>query len=224
MPKIEGMTAVCPFCSVTAYFEAKTPKVENSYSEEIEITHTDVKGTQSIQDYTLDQEEFAFIGICPSCDKIVLLGRENHEFTEGWEAFTYPAPVKQPNKDLPRDIKDALEEIFKCDSVGARLAVAVMARRFLEKCCATFGVHKGKLPRRIDELLRTKFPNETLLKRAHLVRCVGDEGAHAFGTVDWSEARALVVFCEELAHHLFITEKHFQRIVNARIKIGKKIG
>jgi hypothetical protein len=219
-----GLTTVCPFCSVTAFFEAKTVQIQNSYTEVVEMTSTDDKGVQTAQDYSLDQNETAFISICPSCRKIVLVGEAMNEFTEGYEAFAYPHPTKQPDKELPREIRDALEEIYKCDSVGARLAVAVMARRFLEKCCATFGAHAGKLPSRIDELLRTKFPNETLLKRAHLVRCVGDEGAHAFGSVDWAEAKATVVFCEELAHHLFITEQQFEKIIAARTRIGKKVG
>lgn len=209
----KGLTTNCPHCGVKVHFEPATETVENEYGEELD-EHTWAK-----------RKEKVFIGICPSCHQSSLVGREALE-EEGYAeaAFTQPKLVKKPESGLPEEIRDALDDIYRCDSVNAHRAVAVMGRRFLEKCCSIFGSTKGKLPRRIEGLLKDKLPNETLLKMAHLVRCIGDEGAHAFGEVGWEDAKGTVAFCEELAHHLFITEKRFQKIVERRKKEGRKTG
>lgn len=220
----KGIAIECPHCGVKVLFTPKTGEATTSYTEMEEWIGIDSKGNKTFDERPLSYEERIFVGICPHCAKPSLVGvRSIDEFPEQDYSFTCPRPTKKPDERLPRDMRRALEEIYKCDSVGALSAVAVMSRRFLENCCSAFGATQGKLPRRVEDLLRNKFPNQTLLKRAHLVRCIGDEGAHAFGDVDWDGAKATVLFCEELAHHLFITEAEFQKIVEDRKRRGKKI-
>lgn len=210
------ITTNCPFCGVRVCFEQKSPALQSTFSEHID-SDNEHYGTFQLA---------LFPSICPSCKKICLVGTEHcdvwHDDNES-EVVTYPKLIKVPDPALPKEIQQDLEEIYACRSVNALKATAVMSRRFLENCCAKFGITSGYLKKRLAELLTTKFPNETLLRRAHLVKSIGDEGAHASGDVDWDEAEASVLFCEELAHHLFVTEEKFKKIAEARKRRGKKL-
>jgi hypothetical protein len=208
------ITTECPHCGVTVCFEQKGAPIQNTYTDFID----------SDDEVPARFEQTLYPGQCPSCRKLCLVGTEECEaWAEETEVITYPTLIKKPNPAFPKEIKIALGEIYKCESVQALKAVAVMSRRFLEQCCSTCGIKKGPLKEKINELLTKKYPNETLSRHAHLVKCMGDEGAHAFGDVAWDEAKASVLFCEELAHHLFITEKRFEKIVASRKKRGKKV-
>ena len=210
------ITTECPHCGVTVCFEQKISAIQGTFTDFLD----------SDEECPANFTQALYPAQCPSCHKICLVGTEHCNAWHGEgekNIITYPAPVKKPDPKLPKEIQRDLEEIYKCKSVHALKAMAVMSRRFLENSCSKFDISSGYLKQRLEELLSKKFPNETLLRRAHLVKCIGDEGAHASGDVQWDEAEASLLFCDELAHHLFVTEEQFRKITDARAKRGKKV-
>jgi hypothetical protein len=210
------ITTDCHHCGVRVCFEQKHAAIQSTYSDFIDMD----------EEHWAQFDQALYPSACPNCNKVSLVGTEYCAELHGLddkEIVTYPRPIKKPDENLPKEIQRDLVEIYKCKSVHAFKAMAVMSRRFLENCCSKFGIKTGYLKRRLEELLTSKFPNETLLRNAKLVKSIGDEGAHAEGDVSWDEAEAAVMFCEELAHHLFITGERFRNIAEARIKRGKKV-
>lgn len=209
----KSLVAECPQCGVKVAFPALTNKVHTKFNDDLS---TDESGALAlcIADFGAS--------ICVSCNQPVLIGTMWDDLTEETYVFTYPRYVKKASRDLPEKIRRDLNEIYRCESVWAYAATAVMCRRLIERCCHYFECTEQPLKKQIDVLLTNKFPNETLKHQAHLIRSIGNEGAHALEEVSWSDAEALVAFCEEFTHHLFITQRKLQEIIKRREDAKKK--
>ena len=200
----------CPYCGILSTFKSESEPISTEYCDPIIVENGEIVGAYNI-------EEEGFITKCQNsqCKRLFLVTRYRDESTDGeWKFTTVPRSSKKVNSpSIPYYIREDLNEAFLCHSIFSNKATCIMCRRVLEMCCKHFNTNGDNLEKKVEDLLGRIFPNETLKKRAHLIRDIGNEAAHEkIETSYWSEVEGMLMFTEELVHHIFVTEEKFKEL------------
>lgn len=160
---------------------------------------------------------------CDECDGVVLVWRE--DYGEGFAAdeplVVFPAP-RRLNVDIPRDLRADWDEAMTCFNAKAYQASAVMVRRTIEGACTAQGATKGSLSEKIKKLEGDGTIGSTLAEWAHLLRVVGNEGAHAGKKIAREDAEDALAFAEALLDHIYVLRKRFDEFKARRGKTATK--
>lgn len=124
-------------------------------------------------------ESYFFITKCRTCSQVSVFTSANFD--------EFPFVVKQAfqvwpeNKILDENIsKGILESYHEARKVKriSPLAFTILIRRCLEQLCKEQGAVGPNLMEKISDLGRKKIIPETLAEMAHLIREIGNKGAH----------------------------------------------
>ncbi|MFZ3578314.1 DUF4145 domain-containing protein [Virgibacillus sp. DJP39] len=121
---------------------------------------------------------------CNKCDKITYWLKS----MQGDELQVYPMNfenISPPHKDMPEHIKKTYKEAGSVMHLSLRSSAA-LARLTLENLLAHLGYAKGKLYDRIKDLEDSHDISSVLKQKLHLVRKVGNTGAHT-GSISFEE-------------------------------------
>lgn len=134
--------------------------------------------------------------------------------------FVIPKPV---DSETPKFLRDDLEEVNSCLSIGANKAAAVMARRTLELCCIEKGAPKNEsLKKQISWLFKQGVITERSKKLADEVRLTGNDAIHASADalggryVSRSDAEEILKLLEHFIKDLYMMSDLTEKRQNQR--------
>jgi hypothetical protein len=140
-----------------------------------------------------------WIGVCNSCGQPVLV-RNDVE-------IVYPAPLPPPSdSNLPKALKEDLDEAKRCFFAGSFRACAVLARRCIQVASLEKGAKKHNLVEQISELTAAGIITKDLEEWATVVRFIGNDAAHPNAQgVSREDAEDCLRLAEQFLHVLFVT-------------------
>lgn len=231
MVRVQGET-VCPYCGKNADME---------YVEESArlVGGPDYPGEAAFQCFackrlliggrrrlglmevgTVDPREEQFYSIhehsTPSDIAHALIG-----FVEYWEPTK---AVGRSTPNVPAHIASAIDEAYRCHSIGAYRAAVLMARGVIEAGAKHFQVTQGMLEKKIIELGDKELLRPVLVESAHEIRHIGNDAAHGdyakpdpdnsdlvVATVTEEDATDVLEFMDEIVDELFALPTRVQR-------------
>lgn len=178
-----------------------------------ELTSSDVLGTaESGNPENVPPAEFALLQ-CGNLDCEMPIVQVREDYGPGFHADTptlyFPSP-RRLSWSIPEDLRDAFLEVVKCFQAKAYLAAVVIVRRLLEGTCQLQGSKKRRLIDALEELREKGVIDQRLSEWAHLLRTVGNAGAH-FSTqeVTRDDAKDSMDFAEALLDHIYVLSSRF---------------
>lgn len=152
---------------------------------------------------------------CHRCFQPTLQAREDFGMGGGFgddehPATVYPAP-HYLGGDVPAGLRREWEEARTCFEAKAYAACVVMVRRTLEGTCAEQGITGTNLNKALEQLAQDGSIDQTLADWAHVLRRVGNKGAHYTGeTVPREDAEDALSFAEALLDHIYVLRRRFE--------------
>ena len=136
------------------------------------------------------------------------------------DAEWYPTPtvVGKEFPDVPQHIAEAASEAYKCRSISAFRAAALLARSVIEAIAKDKGVIQGNLMSKIDELFNQRFIREHIRDGAHEVRFLGDEMAHGdfISSITDEERELALILMSEIIEEVYQSPARVARARAAR--------
>jgi hypothetical protein len=194
---MENISNLCPYCHKNVTFSWIRSSEQGGYLD------------NDLTIYFKNGKGFWLIGICPSCNKGVLINVLNQNV----KISPFPLPSLTDER-IPLNVKKAIDEAKLCSSVGAPMASSSMSRRAIQCACIEKGATENKkLYEQIDELFEMGIITEQIKTWAHSVRWVGNDGAHPTNLeVSKEDAKDVLDLAEQLMNILYImpsiAEKH----------------
>jgi len=180
-------------------------------------------GTHVAYDGNEDPAPFhTYLLECPQCKNTLLGGR--YDF-EGDDEITrlWPLPTKYFSPEIPREIRNSLEEATKCFKAGAYNATTVMAGRALEGICRHFGSAKSNLGAGIKELLAKGVIDQRLGTWAAELQRARNLSAHASGErVLKQDADDLLQFLNAICEYVFVLTSRFEQFMERKRKAAQR--
>lgn len=157
--------------------------------------------------------EFALLQ-CGNVDCEMPIVQVREDYGQGFDADSpaiyFPAP-RRLSWSVPVDLRSAFSEVVKCFQVKAYEATVVMVRRLLEGTCQHQGSTKRRLIDALEELKTKGIIDERLAEWAHLLRTVGNSGAHySTDQVTREDAQDSMDFAEALLDHIYVLSSRFE--------------
>ncbi len=133
----------------------------------------------------------------------------------------YPTPpvvVGKEFPDVPQHIAEAASEAYKCRSISAFRAAALLARSVIEAIAKDKGVTQGTLVSKIDELFNQRFIREHIRDGAHEVRFLGNEMAHGdfISSITDEERELALILMSEIIEEVYQSPARIARARAAR--------
>lgn len=112
---------------------------------------------------------------------------------------------------VPKEIRADYEEAVNCFVASQNKATVVMSRRTVQGVCLNLGAESdSKLFQQIDALGKEGELTNRLVKLAHSIRGLGNDGAHprddGIDEVTNEEAERALEFVEHLLQHVYIID------------------
>lgn len=151
---------------------------------------------------------------CHRCMQPTLQARE--DFGGGFADDEHPTTVFPASRHLgggvPEGLRREWEEARTCFEAKAYAACVVMVRRTLEGTCAQQGVKAKNLNKALEQLAANGLIDGMLADWAHVLRRVGNKGAHHTGEVVAREdADDALSFAEALLDHIYVLRRRFEQ-------------
>ena len=139
-----------------------------------------------------------WIGVCNSCQRPVLV--------RGDGDIIYPTPGAKPTDvNVPKNLRDDLDEAKTCFAAGCYRGCAVLARRVIQVACIAKGAKKHSLVEQIEELTAAGVITKDIEEWAHVVRWVGNDAAHPNAQpVTQPDAEDCLNLAEQFLHVIFV--------------------
>lgn len=119
----------------------------------------------------------------------------------------YPHPIKLPPKETPKEIASTYINAQKCLGAGSSEGCAILCRRTIEISTKMEGASKSRLVDSIDELGKMGKLSGDLVKLAHGIRILGNDGAHfsgpAFSSITKTDAELALNFVDAFLGGLY---------------------
>jgi hypothetical protein len=152
-------------------------------------------------------------GHCAKCDRVGLVEYERDE-PEGEASDArqlWPSPVRLVEFDLPPKVMESYQEALRCESAGAWIATALMARRTLEAVVRDFAPEHDRPTEGLKAMLAKGLISEELHRWGDEIRFLGesDSSERPFGHQDAKEA---LEFLNALIETLYFLREKFKRM------------
>lgn len=186
-----AVSIYCPFCKRHTALSVARIEVKDHYNR-----------VENIVGAVYEQERGSswWMGVCNNCHEVVLV--HNNGDT------VYPTPLPSPTDErVPEKIRRDLDEAKLCYSVEALRGCVTMARRAIQSACLDKEADEKKtLEKQIEELAANGLITKDLKEWAHVVRWVGNDGAHPGGEeVEQEDAEDTLKLAEEFLYALYVT-------------------
>jgi hypothetical protein len=120
---------------------------------------------------------------------------------------------------VPSHIGEAADEAYRCLSIKAYRAAALLARSVVEATAKEKGITKGNLVAKINELHKQQLIREYVKDAADEVRHLGNDMAHGdfVDTVEPEEADEALALMDEVLEEVFQSPARVMRARAARL-------
>jgi hypothetical protein len=125
-------------------------------------------------------------------------------------------PTRQLAWTVPDDVRADWREAVVCYEARAYAATVVMVRRMLEGVCREKGVAATNLNRMLDRMRADGHIDGSLAEWGHMLREVGNTGAHHGGRVSRESATDALDFAEAFATHVFVLREKYNEYLARR--------
>lgn len=171
---------------------------------------------------------------CPSCglpicaiSEVEFVPQENSngELVGEWEESSlervWPYPKKTFSSEVPKLVRNSLEEAERCFDARAYMACAVMCRRSLEALCKNHSVVQGSLSESMRELKERAVIDGRLLDWGEALRRAGNIGAHASDKdIKREDARDVLDFTIAICEYVYVLTDRYQRFQARQKKVA----
>jgi len=134
----------------------------------------------------------------------------------------YPKVIRNPQDELPAQVKTAYAEALQCYGAGAPNGALLMCRRAIQEALDERGAKKGDLPTQLNDLVTQYKITPDLKDWADHARIGGKLAGHGTGGKEWGDpskvwgdsedAEAVLEFCEAFFEYLYVLpERNKQR-------------
>jgi hypothetical protein len=120
--------------------------------------------------------------------------------------------------DVPRHIAEAADEAYRCYSIVAYRAAALLARSVIEASAKDKGITRGQLVTKIDAMHKAELIRKVVKEGAHEVRLFGNNMAHGdfVEPVEPEEAEEVLDLMAEVLHDVYQQDARVNRRRAAR--------
>ena len=161
---------------------------------------------------------------CPSCG-CALIGEEEEGLKEKgqtvWPDLTrvHPMPRRLLGYEIPKTVRDSLEEAERCMQVGAFLAAAAMAGRALEAVCRHYSTKDTYIGAGIKELRDQGIIDARLFEWSEELREQRNMAAHATeAAISSEDAEDILTFTYAIVDYVFLLTRRFDRFQKRKQK------
>ena len=144
---------------------------------------------------------------CPVCHNAILMtheqyGQSEDDDDEKYYKICYPIKSIEMRK-TPKDIKQKFEAAVKNLHIDKEICMIAL-RKVLELICKEQGATEGKLVNKIEELAKGGILPVELKECSHLIRRIGNDGAHdnLDGITIW-ELKDVISLVEFIIQYLY---------------------
>ena len=162
---------------------------------------------------------------CPVCKNAILAGQEFYEVgTDKYEwndaKRLWPRPEKYLNWNLPKIVRNALEEAQKCYKAKAYSACTVMCYRGLDRICAEYNTKNKLLSGGLKELLNKHIIDRRIYEWGEVIKenCNIDEPP-TNEKIFKDEARDLLDFTIAICDYIFVLTNKYESFMKRKEKI-----
>lgn len=125
-------------------------------------------------------------------------------------------PTRQLAWTVPETVRNDWREAVVCYEARAYSATVVMVRRMLEGVCREKGVKGTNLNRMLDGMKAAGHIDGALAEWGHMLREVGNSGAHHGGRLSRENATDVLDFAEAFATHVFVLREKYNEYLARR--------
>jgi hypothetical protein len=161
-------------------------------------------------------------GHCAKCDRVGLVEYERDE-PEGEAKDArqiWPSPVRPVEFDLPPRVMEPYQEALRCESAGAWIATALMARRTLEAVVRDFAPEQERPFEGLKAMLAKGLISEELHRWGDEIRFLGESSVSEY-PIGHQDAKEALEFLNALIENLYFLREKFKRM-QARRQRGKQ--
>jgi hypothetical protein len=161
-------------------------------------------------------------GHCAKCERVGLVEYERDEPKgEASDARQiWPSSVRPVEFDLPPRVMEAYQEALRCESAGAWIATALMARRTLEAVVRDFAPEQERVLEGLKAMLAKGLISEELYRWGDEIRFLGESGASEY-PIGHQDAKEALEYLNALIENLYFLREKFKRM-QARRQRGKQ--
>lgn len=205
------MIAFCETCNVQV-------------AARVVATHSELKPEALDPDECTPCRGFLYsMCLCEKCESVFLFQTEYYEVegisSQMGESLLYPPLDKTPLENLPVSIDRAYRTALKSFRAGLYEPCVIMCRKCLDGFCQEFGLPKGNLYDRLQALEAQGRIDKKLLKWAHELRLLGNDGAHDVSVeITQADARDALEFTEAILMCTFSLNRRFEEFQQRRGK------
>ena len=161
--------------------------------------------------------EYSFLK-CTRCQEPILVSEEpDYEGGHFPPVRLYPAPEKQFDSSVPKNIRSAFQEARFCFKGKAHTAAAIMCRKTLEGICSAHNVKGRNLSAQLKQMKEEGIIEKRLFEWAEALRLFGNEAAHGVDvTISKDDAKDILEFTQALVEYVFTFRDKFNAFINRR--------
>jgi hypothetical protein len=161
-------------------------------------------------------KEYVF-GHCAKCERVGLVEHERASDGDTWDTRQlYPSQLRPIEFDLPPRVMESYQEALRCESAGAWIATAIMAKRTLEAVVREFAPGEERVFDGLKAIFSKGLISEELYRWGDELRFLGDGSA----VVGHQDAKEALEFLNALIENLYHLREKFRRM-QARRQRGK---
>jgi uncharacterized protein DUF4145 len=162
-------------------------------------------------------------GHCAKCFRagLVEYGREGATGDASAARQLWPSPVRLIEFDLPPRVMESYQEALRCESAGAWIATALMARRTLDAVVRDFAPEHERPFEGLKAMLAKGYISEELYRWGDELRFLSEVSAQAADVVGHQDAKEALEFLHALIENLYFLREKFKRM-QARRQRGKQ--
>lgn len=189
---MHGPGRFCPHCGNT------TPQkevYEHKYDEEVNVVGS---GPEAV-------DASYVVRVCGACDQVVLY----HRYMDIDESESLVYPEMALGHQAPRAIHKVYREALRVRRASPS-AFAALLRKGLEQACREKGAEGRTLEQRIESLARRGELPSIVMEASHVIRHLGNQGAHDDKDVTEEEAEAMDAFFQFVMHYLYVMHPNLE--------------
>jgi hypothetical protein len=161
-----------------------------------------------------DAHKDYIFGHCAKCERVGLVEYERDE-PEGETSNArqiWPSPVRLVEFDLPPKVLEAYQEALRCESAGAWIAAALMARRTLDAVVRDFAPEQERPSEGLRAMFTKGLISEELHRWGEEIRFLGEVSLQPEHVIGHQDAKEALEFLNALIENLYFLREKYKRM------------
>lgn len=119
-------------------------------------------------------------------------------------------------ENLPTKVRNALQEVLVCHSIGCYMAAAIMIRKTIEEMCVERGAVGSNLLNKLNDISNKIMIPKELIEGMNELRLLGNDAAHvkssSFEDIGSTEIEVSIKFTKEILKAVYQYESLLEQI------------